>query len=442
MATTTTRRPKARPKPKVTVSRNGQIRISSTAHRGPKPKTFRQYVAKRISRWADKRGGSTFGAAARFTSRRMRGTYRIGKRESAAWRKRREERATGGRPARRDVLKSNVTESVARVKKAAGGPGVVQCGGCRQSFTHRAARTHAANCPGTGATPKPASAPKPKTTKAKGKTPAAPTPTPTPPPVPASGTPQLGPKHSKQRAELEKRVRARAWHRENRERRRQEMTRAQRARDRVGRGWGRFTNRMAVCHSCGWTVRDGETHDCKPPHVQQPAPTSTTSPASPASGTTPSPGPAAPGSQNGAPPMTAPASTNGTSAPAANSGPSDASAAGIVAAWSQWSQAHPEFHDQMTNKMQSTRIAMQQAARMVEAFQQWMVAPRQSGGGGFHPMCVQPLSSVAARLAEAGNGFTETILAIERVYQAQLEMYRAGTPSPGEKYLSNGTARS
>lgn len=140
--------------------------------------------------------------------------------------------------------------------------------------------------------------------------------------------------------------------------------------------------------------------------------------------------------------MTAPASTNGTSAPAANSGPSDASAAGIVAAWSQWSQAHPEFHDQMTNKMQSTRIAMQQAARMVEAFQQWMVAPRQSGGGGFHPMCVQPLSSVAARLAEAGNGFTETILAIERVYQAQLEMYRAGTPSPGEKYLSNGTARS
>lgn len=445
MATTT--RPKAKPKPTVKISRNGRIRISSTAHRGPKPKTFRQYVAKRISRWADKRGGSTFGAAARFTSRTMRVTYRRGRKEAEGWRKRRTERANGTRPTRRQSF----TGTVARGRQRFAG--VTYCGGCGQSFTARGARSHVCpqnHAPGTGAAPpKAPAAPKPATAKTSKSKATAPAPT----AAPTSGGPsvaQLGPNYARSKKQAD----ARAWHRNNRAQRKQDMTVSQRAKDRIGRGWGRFTNRMAVCHTCGWTVRDGEQHDCKPGGPAQPGgntstPNGTTAPPQQPSGPPPAPMPVppatpgtqAPGSQNGAPPVTAPAGNGTKPSTSPNSAPSDASAAGIVAAWSAWAQAHPIYHDEMTAKMQATRQACTQMARLVEDFQRWMVAPRPSGGGGFHPLCAQPLSIVAARFAEAGNGMTETLLAIERVYQPVLEMYRAGTPDPGSTYLSNGTSR-
>lgn len=99
---------------------------------------------------------------------------------------------------------------------------------------------------------------------------------------------------------------------------------------------------------------------------------------------------------------------------------------------SAWANEMPNTHEEMTAKMNATRAAMSQMGAMVGQFQQAMVAK------GFHPECVQPLTGTATHLAEAGNGCTEALMAIERVYAALLAHYRSGTPDPGQTYLSDG----
>lgn len=135
--------------------------------------------------------------------------------------------------------------------------------------------------------------------------------------------------------------------------------------------------------------------------------------------------------------MTAPA----PAAPPANGGASGgggsgtASAQALVSAMQAWANEMPTTHQEMTAKMNASREAFAQMSQLIGQFQQAMVAKR------FHPECAQPLTGVANHLAEGANGFTETLMTIERVYAPLLAHYRSGTPDPGQEYLSDGRVR-
>jgi predicted Zn-ribbon and HTH transcriptional regulator len=351
------------------------------------------------------------------------------------------------------------------------------CTGCGQNFvSDRALGLH--TCPQNKGPKNSAPVPKaPKTPKAKKGAPTASTPAPAGSPapaanpVPAGATPgQLGPAHARTKAQLQ----AQAWRKHNTAQRKADMTRTQRAKDRMSRAWGRAINRDAVCTHCGWVVKDGEAHDCSklptptnlddPAAVAAKAAASQTAPASAPTATTtakatgfaaiaaamtarahgrkqaqqsaqpngkgpgmtaPAPAaPAPPASGNGAPRTGGGGGTGG--------GAGAASAQALVQAMSAWANEMPNTHEEMTAKMNATRAAMSQMGSLVGQFQQAMVAK------GFHPECVQPLTGTATHLAEAGNGCTEALMAIERVYAALLAHYRSGTPDPGQTYLSDG----
>jgi hypothetical protein len=454
-------RVQTKPKPRVS-SRGGNITITipSAGIRPPKPKTARQWMAQRASKWMGKR----------WWTKGIRQTYRLGAREAAGWRDRREARAQNrppNIPTRRSVLADKARTAQARIKKDLFTLDHRRhCSGCGQNFVNdREMGLH--QCAQNKGPKKAAAVPKtPKASKTKKAAPAN-TPAPAPAsPVPAGPTPgQLGPAHAQTKARLQ----AQEWRKHNKAQRKADMTPGQRAKDRASRMWGRAVNRDAVCAHCGWVVKDGEDHDCSklptPTNLDDPAAVAakaarqapaTSTPAAPAAATGFGAIAAAmtarahgrkqaqqqPAQPNGkGPGMTAPAtappaSSNGAPASGGGGGTGGgagaASAQALVQAMSAWANEMPTTHEEMTAKMNATREALSQMGSMVGQFQQLMVAK------GFHPECVQPLTGSATHLAEAGNGATETLMAIERVYAPLLAHYRSGTPDPGQTYLSDG----
>jgi hypothetical protein len=454
---------RTKPKPRVS-SRGGNITITipSAGIRPPKPKTARQWMAQRAGKWMGKR----------WWTKGIRQTYRLGAREAAGWRDRREARAQNrppNIPTRRSVLADKARTAQARIKKDLFTLDHRRhCAGCGQNFVNdREMGLH--QCPENkgpkkaAAVPKAAKAPKAKKA-ASTATPATAGPT---TPSPAAGAGQLGAGYAASKRQLE----IKQWRRHNAEQRKANMTLGQRAKDRAGRAWGRATNRAAVCSRCRWVIRDGEDHDCS----TVPTPTNLDDPAAvaakaaeqtpAASAATPTATAAATGfgaiaaamtvrahgrkqaqqsaATNGkgpgmTAPATAPTAAGNGNAPRASGGSGTgggagaASAQALVQAMTAWANEMPTTHEEMTAKMNATREALSQMGSMVGQFQQLMVAK------GFHPECVQPLTGTATHLAEAGNGATETLMAIERVYAPLLAHYRSGTPDPGQTYLSDG----
>jgi hypothetical protein len=390
------------------------------------PRTFRQYVAHRGSRWL----------ARSWPGRRLRGTWRFGRAEVFAIRERRAAKAEGREPkfpTRRSVLAKRVRAGGSKVKAAVTVNHTFHCAGCGQDFTsdrslrgHTCAQNHAPAAP-------PVAAATPAATKAAAPVKAAAKPK-AAPAAPANATaPAAGswPGHD----EALSRAHGRRWRRANAEQRKADMTRGQRARDRAGRVLGRAMNRAGTCVACGWVVREGEKHDCQPavntaaPGAQ---PATPVIPAQRAAPSTKSPAPNGSGSPNGKGPTVA--SSNGT-ATAPGTAVATASSAAIVAAAQAWAVEYPETHEDMIRKMESTRQAFLAVAQQLEAFQQWMVVPRKAGGGGMHPVCAQPLTAASSAVAEASNSFTTVYMAIEQQYGAVLEHYRSGAPDPGAKYF-------
>lgn len=391
------------PKPKIKNGPKGNITITipSTAHTAPKPKTVGQWIGNRLAR-------SSLGK--HWVGRATRGVWRFGRREAEGWRDRREARAQGRDP-KIPTRRSKLAQTARKIgKDAVHIERINSCGGCGQTFTARGLKEH--TCSGSAQ----------KTGKDKAaKTPA---------PQPSTGGGQLGPAHA---ASL-KVAQGRSWRRQNRKQRQENMTRGERFTDRAGRLWGRVTNNLPTCVHCGWTLRLDEAHECQVVSAPPPAPAATP------------PGPqGSPGSSESNKNGKGPAMANGTTATNGSAGPAapanTADAAAIVAAWSAWNQAHPKIHQEMTAKMAATRQAVLQAAAQVRDFQAWMVRPRQNGGGGFHPLCAQPLTGAEARFTEGAVAFTETVMTIERVYAAILEHHRSGTPDPGQEYLSDGRVK-
>lgn len=405
---TTGSKPKARVKntPKGGIT----ITIPSGAHPTPKPKKLGEWVGSRVAR-------SRVGK--HWVGRATRGVWRFGRREADGWRERRKARGEGRDP-KTPTRRSKLAQKARTVgKDAVHIERVNSCSGCGQTFTVRGLREH--TCSGSAQ----------KSPKAD-RTPKAAAPA----SQPNTGGGQLGPAH----AASMKAANGRNWRRRNRAARREDMTRSERFKDGAGRWWGRATNNLAVCSKCGWTLRADETHDC------QTTPAAPTPPAPNAAAAAPPATPPGPQGSTGSTNGKGPAMANGTAtngaAPAVPSGATNtASTAPIVAAWSGWNQDHPKYHIEMTAKMTATRQAVQQSAAMVRDFQAWMVRPRPNGGGGFHPICAQPLTGAEARMTEAGVAFTEALMAIERVYAPILEHHRSGTPDPGQEYLSDGRVK-
>jgi hypothetical protein len=449
-------RVQTKPKPRVSSRRgNVTITIPTSGIRPPKPKTARQWMAQRAGRWMGKR----------WWTKGLRGAYRLGAKEAAGWRDRRQARTQNrppNIPTRRSVLAGKARTAQARLKKDLFTLDHRRhCTGCGQNFVNdREMGLH--QCPENKGPKK--AAPVPKTPKTKK---AAPTASTAPAsPVPAGATPgQLGPAHAQTKARLQ----AQEWRKHNKAQRKADMTPGQRAKDRASRMWGRATNRDAMCVHCGWVVKDGEAHDCSklptPTNLDDPAAVAAKAAGQAPAASTSAATTAATGfgaiaaamtarahgrkqaqqqsaQPNGkGPGMTAPATAppaGGNGAPASGGGGGTgggagaASAQALVQAMSAWANEMPTTHEEMTAKMNATREAMSQMGAMVGQFQQLMVAKQ------FHPECVQPLTGMATHLAEAGNGATETLMAIERVYAPLLAHYRSGTPDPGQTYLSDG----
>lgn len=462
-------RVQTKPKPRVSSRRgNVTITIPTSGIRPPKPKTARQWMAQRAGKWMGKR----------WWTKGIRQTYRLGAREAAGWRDRREARAQNrppNIPTRRSVLAGKARTAQKIKKDLFTLDHRRHCAGCGQNFVNdREMGLH--QCP-ENLGPKKA-APVPQATKApkakKATSTAAPAASTAAPatagpttPSPAAGAGQLGPGYAASKRQLE----IKQWRRHNAEQRKANMTLGQRAKDRAGRAWGRATNRAAVCSRCHWVIRDGEDHDCS----TVPTPTNLDDPAAvaakaagqvpAASAATPTATAAAAGfgaiaaamtvrahgrkqaqqsaATNGkgpgmTAPTTAPTAAGNGNAPRASGGSGTgggagaASAQALVQAMTAWANEMPTTHEEMTAKMNATREAFSQMSAMIGQFQQHLVAK------GFHPECVQPLTGAATHLAEAGNSFTQTIMTIERVYAPLLAHYRSGTPDPGQTYLSDG----
>lgn len=454
-------RTRSSPKPKVRRTSGGFITItipSAGGHRPPvrKPKTFKQWMGQRGSKWMGKR----------WWTRALRGVHRAGKREAEGWRNRREARKQNRPPdipSRRSILadKARARHEAIKTKLA----GTHSCAGCGQSFaTGRALGEHACASNQAPKTPTPQAAAggaawgKAVAAAAKGKIDHSNV----DPNLQAAAhaaaaqitAQQLGPEHRRAKA----RVAGREWRKHNKAQRKADMTVGQRIKDRAARGKDRALNRAGRCVQCGWTIRDGEDHDCqapRPTNLDDPAAVAAAAAGAATAAMTPSAAAAAqqmtqrswlrrnrrqptqPQQPQGGTAMTAPAPA---APPASGGAPGGggsgaASAQALVAAMQSWANEMPATHAEMTAKMNASREAFMQMSQLIGQFQQAMVAKR------FHPECAQPLTGVASHLAESANGFTETIMTIERVYAPLLAHYRSGTPDPGQEYLSDGRVR-
>ena len=453
-------RTRSSPKPKVRRTSGGSITITipSAGHRPPvrKPKTTRQYIGTRVSKWM---GKYKWGRA-------IRGVHRFGRREAEGWRNRREARAANRPPdipSRRSILadKARARHEAIKTKLA----GTHSCAGCGQDFAtgralgeHTCASSPARKTPTSQAAAGGAAMGKAVAAAAKGKIDHSNV----DPNLAAAAhaaaaqitAQQLGPEHRRAKA----RVAGREWRKHNKAQRKADMTVGQRIKDRAARGKDRALNRAGRCVQCGWTIRDGEDHDCqapRPTNLDDPAAVAAAAAGAATAATTPSAAataqqmtqrswlrrnrrqPTQPQQPQGGTAMTAPA----PAAPPANGGASGgggsgtASAQALVSAMQAWANEMPTTHQEMTAKMNASREAFAQMSQLIGQFQQAMVAKR------FHPECAQPLTGVANHLAEGANGFTETLMTIERVYAPLLAHYRSGTPDPGQEYLSDGRVR-
>lgn len=458
-------RTRSSPKPKLRLggvrrTSGGSITITipSAGHRPPvrKPKTFKQWVGQRGSKWMGKR----------WWTRALRGVHRAGKREAEGWRNRREARKQNRPPdipSRRSILadKARARHEAIKTKLA----GTHSCAGCGQSFAtgralgeHACASNQAPKTPTSQAAAGGAAMGKAVAAAAKGK-------------IDHSNVDpnlqsaahaaaaqitaqQLGPEHRRAKA----RVAGREWRKHNKAQRKADMTVGQRIKDRAARGKDRALNRAGRCVQCGWTIRDGEDHDCqapRPTNLDDPAAVAAAAAGAATAATTPSAAataqqmtqrswlrrnrrqPTQPQQPQGGTAMTAPAPA---APPASGGAPGGggsgaASAQALVSAMQAWANEMPTTHQEMTAKMNASREAFAQMSQLIGQFQQAMVAKR------FHPECAQPLTGVANHLAEGANGFTETLMTIERVYAPLLAHYRSGTPDPGQEYLSDGRVR-
>lgn len=461
-------RTRSSPKAKVRRTSGGSITITipSTGHRAPvrKPKTFKQWMGQRGSKWLGRR----------WWGRALRGVHRASKREADGWRNRREARKQNRPPdipSRRSILASKARARHEAIKAKLAG--THSCAGCGQSFAtgralgeHACAKNRKAKAPKTQATTQAAAAGgaalgKAVAAAAKGKIDHSTRPDPN---LMAAGhaaaaaitAEQLGPKYLKAKA----RASGRDWRKHNKDQRKADMTFGQRIKDRAARGKDRALNRAGRCVQCGWTVREGEDHDCqtpRPTNLDDPAAVAAAAAgataaatAAPSAATTaqqmtrrswlrrnqqPQQQPTPQGRQAAmtAPAPAAPPAAGGNGATGSGGGGSGTAAAqALVSAMQAWANEMPTTHQEMTAKMNASREAFAQMSQLIGQFQQAMVAKR------FHPECAQPLTGVANHLAEGANGFTETLMTIERVYAPLLAHYRSGTPDPGQTYLSDG----
>jgi hypothetical protein len=439
MATTrSSPKPKANPAPKA----NGKAKTprSAFAKGGQKkPENLRQWFGYHLSKRADKRGWT----------RAVRGVHRKGVTQA--------ERARERKNAHREMRPSAYpTRSELRQKRkldqhAAGagtGRATVSCGGCGTVLDERAARSH--HCASSAdeakrvekkreawkaragyGTPAPAASAPTATTAAPAAKPAA-----SPTVAPTGGVDDL----KKWRWERK------AWRRDN-------MTRTARAWDTVQRYDSRFAGDGAKCATCHTTLHADEIagHKCgitayTHPAYQAPSSpaTASTPPTAPAAAPTPSKAPT-----NGGSPAMAWGSKSGngstgggTTTSSGGSGNSAAHAGTVLQAMQAWSQDIPKTHGEMLGMLAAMNQMCVGIGDTVRQFQNNLVnmgTDAEGNAKGFHPSCVQQLNGVADTIAGAGAGFTATGVAITQHYQALIDHYAGGTPSPGRNYLSQAS---